>query len=178
MMPRSKSLLSLATLCLVVALVFVCTSTLQAKPASHTTTWVITQGKAAQPGKAVQAQDGQLTAGHEVQAVAQAQGPARVPAGNFTVKYTVQEKAGVYIVRGTWDITKPGAPKATHSTPDSVKGSLYAELPFNPATTAGTVNAKVLISPKRRTGDKAVKAVGTFTGNEKFEGTLTISKRK
>ncbi len=181
-MPRLRSYSFLATLFVVVALVLICTSTLQAQPSSHqagkTSTWVLAQGAAVEAGKAVQSKEGQLSAGHEVQAVAQAKGPARVQAGNFTIKYTVQEKAGIYIVRGAWDLTKPGAAKTTHHTPDSVKGTLYAELPFNPATTAGPIDAKVFVSPKRRHGDKAVKAEGTFSGNEKFEGTLTISSRK
>jgi hypothetical protein len=181
-MPRLISNLSRATLFLAVALVLISTSTLLAQPPSNqagkTTTWVLSQGAAVAAGKAVQSKESQLTAGHEVQAVAQAQGPAHVQAGNFTIKYTVQEKAGIYIVRGAWDLTKPGAPKTTHHTPDSVKGTLYAELPFNPAITAGTIDAKVFVSPKRRHGDKAVKAEGTFSGNEKFEGTLTLARKK
>ena len=181
-MQRMRSPLSLATLLLAVALVLSGTSTLLAQPGSpqagKTSTWVLSQGTAVEAGKAVQSKAGQLTAGHAVQAVAQAKGPASVQAGNFTIKYTVQEKAGIYILRGAWDLTKPGAAKATHHTPDSIRGTLYAELSFNPATTAGTIDAKVFVSPKRRAGGKAVKAAGTFSGNEKFEGTLTLSRLK
>jgi hypothetical protein len=181
-MQRLRFHSSLATFLLAVALVLSGTATLLAQPVSHqsgqTSTWVLSQGAVGGAGKAVQSKAGQLTAGHEVQAVAQAQGAAGVPAGNFTIKYTVEEKGGIYILRGAWDLTKPGAAKATHHTPDSIRGTLYAELSFNPATTTGTIDAKVFVSPKRRTGGKAVKAAGTFTGNERFEGTLTLSRLK
>jgi hypothetical protein len=166
---------------LVVALVFTCALTL-AQPASsgpaETVTWVLTQGTAFQSGKAALKGNGRLTTGHVKQAAAQSRGPARVGAGKFTINYTVQENAGKYILRGAWDITKEGALKTSHHTPDSVKGFLYAELPFNPATTSGTIEAKVLVAPLLRHGGEEVKAHGTFTGNEKFEGTLSLTRKQ
>jgi spore coat protein U-like protein len=166
---------------LVVALVFTCASML-AHPASslaaETMTWDLTQGTAVQSGKAPLKGNGLLTAGHVKQAAAQSRGPARVDAGKFTINYTIQEKAGKYILRGAWDITKEGVVKTSHHSPDSVKGVLYAELPFNPATTPGSFKAKVLVAPMLRQGGEEVKAHGTFTGNEKFEGTLSITKMK
>jgi hypothetical protein len=163
-----------------VALVFTFTSMVLAQSASsrpaETVTWDLTQGTAVQSGKAALKGNGMLTAGHVKQATAQSRGPARVDAGKFTINYAVQENAGKYILRGVWDITKEGALKASHHAPDSVKGVLYAELPFNPATTSGTIEAKVLVAPMLRHGGKEAKAQGTFRGNEKFEGTLSLTR--
>ena len=179
-MPRLRSHLSLSTYLLVVAMVFAFTSMLLAQPASsraaETVTWDLTQGTAVQSGKAAIKGPGLLTAGHVKQSVAESRGSAQVSAGKFTINYMVQEKAGKYILRGAWDITKEGALPTSHRTPDSVKGFLYAELPFNPATTSGTIEAKVLVVPRLRQGGEEVKAYGTFTGNEKFEGTLSIAR--
>jgi hypothetical protein len=167
---------------LVVALVFTFTSMVTAQSASRgpaeTVTWDLTQGTAVQAGSATLRGAEQLKAGNVRQAAAQSRGPASVGAGKFTVNYAVQENAGKYILRGVWDITKEGALKKGHHTPDSVKGLLYAELPFNPATTSGNIEAKVLVAPMLRHGAKEAKALGTFTGNEKFEGTLSITKMK
>lgn len=164
----------------VMALAFLCTLTLLAHPASskaaETVSWDLTQGTAVQSGKAAMKGPGLLTAGHVTQAEAQSRGPAQVGAGKFTINYAVQEKAGKYILRGEWDITKEGALQTSYSPADSVQGLIYAELPFNPATSAGAIDAQVLVFPRVRQGGDAVKAVGTFKGNEKFEGTLSITK--
>jgi hypothetical protein len=181
-MPRLRSRLFLPTSLLAVVLVFTFTSMVVAQSASsgsaETVTWDLTQGTAVQSGKAALKGAEQLNAGNVKQAAAKSRGPAPVGDGKFTVNYTVQENAGKYILRGAWDITKEGALKKGHHTPDSVKGLLYAELPFNPATTSGNIEAKVLVAPMLRHGAKEAKAQGTFTGNEKFEGTLAITKMK
>ena len=182
-MPKLRFHSSLATCLLVVALVLVSTTTLLARPASQTPamtrTWVLTQGTVVDPGKTIDTPDGPLITGYVVEAVAQSQGATKTVSGKFTIKCTIQEKGGTYYLRGAWDITKPGAVKTVHSTPQSLHGALMAELSFNPATTAGSIgNGQVLISPKRRHAGNTPKATGTFAGNEKFEGTLTVSRNK
>ena len=179
-MPRLRSRLSLSTSLLLVALVFTFTSMVPAQSASsrlaETVTWDLTQGTAERSVRAPLKVNERSTAGHVKQAAAQSRGPARVGDGKFTINYTVQENAGKYILRGSWDITKEGALKKGHHTPDSVKGLLYAELPFNPATSPGTIEAKVLVAPMLRQAGEQSKAHGTFTGNEKFEGTLSLTR--
>ncbi|MDD2901981.1 MAG: hypothetical protein PHU44_06055 [Syntrophales bacterium] len=163
----------------VAALALICTLMLLVCPAlskaADTVTWDLTQGTALVSAKAPQA-GGPLTTGLAHQSAAQSRGPASAPDGKFTITYTVQEKGGKYILRGTWDITKEGALKTSHPTPDSVQGLLYTELPFNPATSAGNIDAEVLVVPMLRQGGEAVKAQGSFKGNEKFEGTLSITR--
>lgn len=163
---------------LVMALVYVCAALLLAQPAAAqpatTATWDLTGGSLINPGKTTQSPQGPVTKGVVVHAQALAQGPAPIDAGTFSIRYSLHEQDGKYILRGVWHITKAGATKAVHSTSDSLKGSLYAELSFNPATSAGPIQAKVSINPTRRHGGKTIKADGIFTGNEKFVGTLTI----
>ena len=163
---------------LLVALVYVFAASLLAQPAAAqpatAATWDLTNGALAKPGKTIQSPQGQVYTGVVVKAAAVAHGQAPIDSGNFKIRYSIHEEAGKYILRGVWRITKQGAAKTVHSTSDSLKGSLYAELPFNPATSPGTIQAKVSINPTRRHGSKTVKADGYFTGNEKFEGTLTI----
>jgi len=163
---------------LVVALAYVFASVLLAQPAAAqpktAATWVITSGALSKAGTTTQAPQGPVTKGVVVLGQAVAQGQAPIDSGTFKIRYSIHEQGGKYILRGVWRITKPGAPKTVHSTSDSLKGSLYAELLFNPATSAGDLQAKVTINPTRRHGAKTVKADGVFQGNEKFEGTLTI----
>jgi len=179
-MPRLRTHLSLAPYLLVVALVFFCTSTLLAQPVAKppkTVTWSLTQG-AVVPGSTIQTPEGVIT-GYTVQATAQSQGKSRVRAGKFTIKCTIQENAGQYQLRGAWDITREGSPKTAHHTPHSIKGTLGADLSFNPAAgDTGNINGNVLVSAKRRHAGKEVKAQGTFSVNQNFEGTLTITRGK
>jgi hypothetical protein len=182
-MPRLRTHLSLAPYLLVVALVFFCTSTLLAQPVAKppkTVTWTLTQGTVVDFGQTTTAPDGStLVTGYTVQATAQSQGKARVRTGKFTIKCTIQEKAGQYQLRGAWDITREGSPKTTHHTPHSIKGTLGADLSFNPAANGtGDINGIVGVSAKRRHAGKEVKAQGTFSGNQNFEGTLTITRGK
>ena len=80
------------------------------------------------------------------------------------------QRKGHWYVRGDWTISDPSAPseqlKYRH-TPAVVKGSITADLTFNPLKTPGKINGSVrLIYGKK----------GTFSGNEKFEGSLRINQ--
>jgi hypothetical protein len=177
-MPRLKTFPACFKYLLLVAVAIVCAASLLIQPAAAqpatAATWDLSSGALAKPGKVKQSPTGPVINGVVVKSQAVARGQAPVDAGTFKVRYSIHEKAGKYILRGVWRITKAGATKAVHSTSDSIKGAIYAELPFNPITTAGTFQAKVSINPTRRHGSKTVKADGYFMGNEKFEGTITI----
>ena len=185
-MPRLRSHPFLSTSLLVAALALFSASTLLARPTSNpkakpakTMTWVLTNGTVIDPGKT----DGKLTTGYVVEATATAQGPARVSAGKFTMRCTIEEKDGKFLLRGAWDITREGAAKTTHRGPDSIKGTLVANLDHNPAASinqaagAGVINGEVRVSPRRRHADKEIHAAGTFTGDEKFNGTISLSHK-
>jgi len=180
-MPRLRSHPFLSTSLLVAALALFSASTLLAQPAPNpqakpprTMTWDLSGGKVINP-KQIKT-DGKFTTGYVVEATATAKGPARVSAGKFTMRCTIEEKEGKFLLRGAWDITRAGAPKTTYHTPDSIKGTLVANLDFNPAAAAGAINGTVLVGPKRRHAGKEVRAKGTFTGDEKFNGTIFLSQ--
>ncbi|MBM4299925.1 MAG: hypothetical protein FJ121_00110 [Deltaproteobacteria bacterium] len=187
-MPRLRSNPFLFTSLLVAALALFSASTLLAQPMSNpeakpprTMTWVLTNGTVIAPEQIKT--DGNLTTGYVVEATAAAQGRARVLAGKFTIKCTIENKGGgQFLLRGAWDITREGAPQTTRRTPDSIKGTLVANLDFNPAASinqaagAGPINGNVLVNPKRRHAGKEVKAKGTFKGDEKFNGTIFLSR--
>lgn len=183
-MPRLRSHPFLSTSLLVAALALFSASALlaqtmtnpQAAPAkpAKTMTWVLTNGKIIDSGKT----EGNLTTGYVVEATATAQGPARVRNGKFTIRCTIEEKDGKFLLRGTWDITREGAAKTAHRSPDSIKGILLAKLDYNPAAGDGAINSDVFVSPKRRHAGKEIRAKGTFTGNDKFfNGTITLSQK-
>jgi hypothetical protein len=190
-MPRLRPRSFLSTLLLVAALVLFSASTLLAQPmtnpsadsakAAKTMTWVLTQGTVINPEQIKT--EGKVTTGYMVEATATAQGPARVNTGKFTIRCTIVDMGDHFQLRGAWDITRTGALKATHHTPDSIKGNLMANLDFNPAASlnqaggARTINAKAFVGPKRRFAGQEAKAGGTFTGDDKFNGTISITKK-
>lgn len=181
-MPRLRSHPFLSTFLLMAVLALFSASTLQAQAASNpqakppkTMTWDLTGGKVINPEQIKT--EGKFTTGYVVEATAVAKGAARVLTGKFTIKCTIEEKDGKFLLRGAWDITREGVAKTTHRGPDSIKGTLVANLDFNPAAGAGAINGKVFVSPQRRHAGKEMKATGPFTGDEKFNGAITISRK-
>jgi hypothetical protein len=161
-------------------LIFIGASTVAAQPSSNqpvkpqpAAKWVLTQAQVVKPGKSTDTATGLLITGYEMRAKAQAQGPARVGAGDFTLRGTIfspkqdmgDQKAGKYYMRGPWEITQPGARKSLRQTPDSIKGFFQAELTENPAVTAGPIEAKVISGPMPRRGGKSAAGVGTLVIN-------------
>lgn len=185
-MARLRIHLSVAPYLLVLALVLTCSSTLLAQPAAPpaakgptTITWTLTQPKVVDAGQTTQTPEGVKVTGYTVQATATSAGQARVRSGQFTMKCTIQEKGGQFQLRGAWDITGTGSVKTTHGTPNSIRGTLVANLAFNPAAGGtGSIDGDVLVSAKRRHAGKELNAQGPFKGNEKFEGTLSITRKR
>jgi len=179
-MSRLRSRFSLPACLLVVALVLIWAATLWAQPASNqpakTMTWTLSHDRVVSPGTTTTAADGTtITTGYVVQAVARAQGPAKIATGKFTINCSIQQKTdGTYQVRGAWDITREGAVKAAHHTPDSIKGILLADSSSWP----GAINGQAHVAPMRRHAGKEAKAVGTLTVDKDFNGTLTITRSR
>jgi hypothetical protein len=189
-MPRLRPRSFLSPLILVAALVLFSASMLLAQPmtnpnadpakAPRTMTWVLSNGTVINPGKT----EGNLTTGYVVEATATATGPARIITGKFTIKCNIQDQGnGKQRLQGVWVITREGAAKQIKRTSNSIKGTLVANLDFNPvasinqAAGSGAINGQVRVSPKRRHAGKEIKAEGTFAGDEKFNGTLSISRK-
>jgi hypothetical protein len=180
-MPRLRPRPFLAISLLVAGLVVFSASMLLAQTMTNpkaqpdrTMTWVLTNGTVIDPGKT----EGSLTTGYVVEATATAKGPARVSTGKFTIKCNITDQGGgKFRLRGVWNITREGVAPQTHRTPDSINGALMANLDFNPAAGVGAINSEVQVSPKRRHAGKEIKAGGTYTGDEKFNGTISISRK-
>jgi len=174
-MSRLRSRFFLPTCLLVVALVMISASTLGAQTASNkpakSMTWTLTGGQVVSQGTTT----GNLTTGYVVEKVAQAQGPAKVATGKFTINCSIQQQPdGTYQLRGAWDITREGATKAVHHTPDSIKGTLAADSSSWPGASKGQVH----VGSMRRHANKEAKAVGTFSVDKDFNGTLTITRSR
>ena len=172
-MPRLRPHPFLSTSLLVAALVLFSASTLLAQPLSNpkgkpakpkTMTWVLSRGTVADSGQ--QTGDGlPIYVGH---ATATARGQARVKTGVFTIRYFVKDGE----MRGTWDITKAGTVKKAYRSPDNIKGALLAK-----ANPDGSIDGKVLVGPQRRHAGKEDKAEGRFTGDDKFNGTISVTRK-
>ncbi len=147
--------------------------------------WQVTDAKVVSPGTTGRAPDGTLTQGYAVEAVAVATTPGTpVPRGVFQLTVTAfrplrdlpGQKAGVWYVRGTWSVTDEqasAAELAARHSPAVVRGSLSAELTFDPAVQAGAVEA-LLTLPLSPDGGRWSRGSGSFSGNERFEGEMRI----
>jgi hypothetical protein len=126
--------------------------------------WQLTQARVLDPGVTTIAAQGTLTSGYVLEATAKAIDP-ETPVQNGTFKIDLDafspsqdmpgQKAGTWYVRGDWQITKRGITAAEQEArhgPSFLNGSLSVELPFNPATEAGPVNAAVSLSRAPQAG--------------------------
>jgi hypothetical protein len=147
--------------------------------------WQLTQARMLKPGATTIDAQGTMTSGYVLEATAKALNPD-TPVQNGTFKIELNafspsqdmpgQKAGTWYVRGDWQITKRGitaAEQASRHGPSFLNGSLSVELPFNPVTEAGPVNAAVSLSRAPQAGRWA-SGNGTFNGNEAFEGLIQI----
>lgn len=151
-------------------------------------TWELKQAKVLSRGSTTTIEQGTMTQGYVVEALAQSpQGVTPVRKAHFQVRLDAfspkrdmpGQTAGQWYVHGDWRIVAAGASaeeaQARHS-PSLINGSLLAELPFNPATGAGPVNARLRLQ-RGPQGGRWASGAGTFTGNDRFEGVLQIDAR-
>jgi hypothetical protein len=137
-------------------------------------------------GKVTELPEGTLVTGYTIKGAAVPRGSAPVKRGAITLIMSMfaprqdlpGQKAGQWQVRGKWTITgykaSEAARKARHS-PEVVKGTLTATLPFNPATTHGIVDAQVKLPHLAAGGGNGR---GAFRGNERFEGNLDLALQR
>ncbi|MHC1742079.1 MAG: hypothetical protein AB9873_03490 [Syntrophobacteraceae bacterium] len=145
--------------------------------------WQLTSSRVIHAGQTTQSAEGTLTTGFTVEAAASGVGAVPVSQGTFQLTaslFTPREdmpgqKAGMTYVHGNWTITDAQASvearKARHSA-SVVKGLLNAELPFNPATQQGSVQARIQLSMSPL--GKWSRGQGSFTGNEAFAGEISV----
>lgn len=185
-MPKGK-LAILAGALVIASMLLAFTQAGAAPPIREVTAgWELTNAVVVDPGKTMTTPQGVLTQNVTIKADAQATtGQTAVQIGTFQIKLSVfspaadmpGQQAGMFYVKGDWSITRKVATaaelKARHS-PAVVKGFLSAALPFNPATAAGSVAAKVML-PMSLGGGHWMRGQGDFLGNEKFEGVMVIN---
>jgi hypothetical protein len=147
--------------------------------------WQLSAARVVNPGVTTVGPQGTLTSGYVLEARAKAVGPD-TPVQNGTFKIELStfspsqdmpgQKAGTWYVRGDWRITKGNIAAAegrSRHGPSFLNGSLSVELPFNPVTEAGPVNAAVSL-PRAPQAGRWASGNGTFNGNETFEGLIQI----
>ncbi|MCU0836430.1 MAG: hypothetical protein MUC77_18660 [Chromatiaceae bacterium] len=147
--------------------------------------WQLTQARVLSHGVTTRVPVGTLTEDYLVEAVATATTDGTpVPQGRFEISVSAfqpardmpGQKAGVWYVRANWAVMDEQASEeeqAARHSPSIVRGSLSAELPFNPANTAGTMDAAVRL-PMSPDGGRWSRGDGTFTGSQVFEGEIQI----
>jgi hypothetical protein len=86
-------------------------------------------------------------------------------------------KAGRWYVRGKWTITSSEASSDVLQVKHNsalLEGELEADLPFNPTRSREDLAAKVDVSDSLAEG-RWSSGIGKFSGNGRFEGTLSLS---
>lgn len=147
--------------------------------------WKISEARILDPGHQTMNDKGTMITGYTVEATAVAEKDAApIKQGRFRVTLTAfsptrempGQTPGTWYLRGTWTLSdvqaSPEALKARYS-PSVLRGKIIAETDFNPASEQGYLEAKLL--PLRQGRGYGKKGGGTFSGNEKFEGQLTLN---
>jgi hypothetical protein len=157
----------------------------QAPAQSQTLTWQLSNPKVVKAGISRKSQLGTLVLRHTIEALATATGNTPIKNGRFLVRLSAfspkndmpGQKAGLWYIQGHWAIVDENAPlkarKARYSSA-IVKGLISAELPFNPVTEPGDFIAQLRVPMSPQAGEWA-KGQGSFTGNEKFAGVLSLT---
>jgi hypothetical protein len=149
---------------------------------SQPLTWNLHNGRVVQYGTTMEIAEGSLTTGYTIEALALREGSTSADE-KFLLTLTVfsprqdrlGQKAGRWYLRGSWSITEEQAKpeeRRTRYGPGEAKGTLTAELSFNPITEAGIIHGRIRMSRLARAGGNGA---GTFQGNQLFEGKLSIS---
>jgi hypothetical protein len=146
--------------------------------------WALSTIRVVDAGTLTNAKEGALRTGIVLRANAKARGTAPVGAGTWTATLTSftpaqdmpGQKAGVYYVRGEWQLRGRGASgdhRVRHDR-DLVKGMLVAELTFDPTTNAAAWNA-VALMPKTTVAGKWGQGTGTIHIDTTAGGELTLA---
>lgn len=165
---------------------FVQPAAAQGFPPVKKMTWQLMDAQVVSSGHTMNTDKGQLVEGYVIEARALAEhGGLLVQEGTYTLNLTAfqpqealpGQEAGLWYLRGSWtltdDQTEPAMRKTRHN-PATINGFIVAELPFNPLSEAGLFDAEVKVPMAPGAAGWAA-GNGTFSGNEKFEGTLSVN---
>lgn len=148
--------------------------------------WELAQARVISPGQVATTPQGTMVTGYTVIAEAGALAGDMLPEGVFRIVVNVfspsvdmpGQQAGLWYLTGQWSITdrnaSVAAARARYSTA-KVKGSLTAELPFNPVADLEYFSAVVKL-PTSPAAGRWARGEGTFSGNSRFEGTLMLER--
>jgi hypothetical protein len=145
--------------------------------------WLLKDPRVVDPGQTVTSPQGVMTQGYTVEATAYApgtmtsEGVFRITLSAFYPREDMPgQKAGKWYILGKWTImsTEEAAKGSQTRRSGGIRGELNGELAFNPATTPGEVKASIRVPYSRMRGSWAA-GKGTFVGNEKFGGQLTLT---
>ncbi|AJE02768.1 hypothetical protein [Geobacter pickeringii] len=144
--------------------------------------WQLTNAKVVRSGQSSETGEGTLNSGYTVEADAVAVGEdVPVPQGKFRLiltaisphRDTPDQKGGRWYLQGSWTLAGSPSVKTRH-VPAVIRGDLTADLSFNPATAQGELDAR-MTAPRLTPPSRWVSGEGVFTGNERFEGKLTLT---
>ena len=139
--------------------------------------WEISNAKVSGSGSVTRMPQGSLIDRITVEGDARSKEGATALNGKFTLILSLfapaqnmtGQKKGHWYVRGDWTISDPEVPPEQlryRHTPAVVKGTMTADLAFNPLKTAGRINGAVRLTSGKK---------GSFSGNERFEGSLKFA---
>jgi hypothetical protein len=176
-----QKIISLLTACALVLAAILAASAVNAEPT--TIDWWLSNSRVVSEGITAATGEGVLTTGYEIEAAANTPAGSQSPKGIFSVTVSIfspnhdmpGQKAGMWYVQGSWNIKDPapGAQPARRRDANVVRGTLSGELAFNPSKDAGHIDARVLLL-RSASASRKMSGKGTFSGNEKFEGALSI----
>lgn len=151
------------------------------------TVWRIENARIIDTGTTVINNSGAFTRGHTIVAdIFTEEGAAPFAKGKFILlldtfsplKDHAGQKAGMWYVQGTWTVTdEDKAARGTDQGAQAVKGTIAAELPFNPLVRPQTFEASVHVlgSPEAPQWEGSK---GTFDGNGTFEGVISLEAER
>jgi hypothetical protein len=152
-------------------------------------TWTLSNARVVRKGRTAAIREGILLNGYTVEADAIAmdqgmlmpEGTFRLVLAGFKPDWDIVGKRGetTWHVRGTWTITdkRIGRTSETRRKYGVLNGDLVADLSFNPARKPGEVGALIRLPVPAGDG-RWTTGEGSFFGNERFEGTLSMTFRR
>jgi hypothetical protein len=152
-------------------------------------TWTLSNARVVRRGRTAAIREGIFMNGYIVEADAVAlergslmpEGTFRLVLAGFKPDWDIVGKRGetAWHVHGTWTITddRVGRTPAARRKYGVLNGDLVADLSFNPSRNPGAIGALVRLPVPAGDGRWAV-GEGSFLGNEKFEGMLTMTFRR
>ena len=148
--------------------------------------WELRGARVVNPGQTLNTSRGVLINGYEIEANAVPRGDHALFHGTFHARLSIfspnqpmpGQEPGKWYLMGGWTITSPGAgPKEqVRENPLMAKGTLTAQLSFDPRSRPGAIDALLHVTRLSAAGwRRPVK--GVLSSNEKLEGAINFALR-